>query len=79
MKLCEELSIDPAESVYIGDSPTDGQAATAAGMVSIGVCWGSHPKSNITPRFTYTVDTVAELRTLLNKICMKETVQPCYA
>ena len=25
---CERLSVDPASSVYVGDSPTDGQAAS---------------------------------------------------
>jgi HAD superfamily hydrolase (TIGR01549 family) len=24
---CERLGVDPASSVYVGDSPTDGQAA----------------------------------------------------
>ena len=25
---CERLGVDPASSVYVGDSPTDGQAAS---------------------------------------------------
>lgn len=31
--ICEQMGgLDPSKCIYIGDSPTDGQAATAAGM-----------------------------------------------
>ena len=33
---CKELGQDPAHVVYVGDSPSDGLAARAAGMKSIG-------------------------------------------
>ncbi len=36
------LQSDPAECVYIGDSVADFEAAAAAGMASIGVCWDQH-------------------------------------
>jgi len=29
--------------IYIGDSPSDGEAARLAGLFSVGVAWGSHP------------------------------------
>lgn len=61
LKLCRTIGVEPASSIYIGDSPSDGLAATAAGMNSIGVSWGSHPKHSLLPVFTYTVDTVEEL------------------
>ena len=38
---CQRLGVEPENSVYVGDSPTDGQAARAAGMKSIGVLWGA--------------------------------------
>ena len=39
LQCCKALSVDPASCIYVGDSPTDGQAAAAAGMPSIGVTW----------------------------------------
>ena len=41
------LNIPPARCVYIGDSPTDGQAARAARMLSIGVTWGNSSSSTL--------------------------------
>jgi pyrophosphatase PpaX len=39
--LClERLDVPPAEAAYIGDSPSDIQAAIAAGVHAIGVTWG---------------------------------------
>ena len=64
-QLCKKLNVDPVRCIYVGDSPTDGQAATAAGMQSIGVTWGSHPTSTIVPTFTHTANSLDELYTLL--------------
>ncbi|MCL2883807.1 MAG: HAD-IA family hydrolase [Coriobacteriia bacterium] len=36
----ERLAQDPQDCVYIGDSPYDMQAATAAGMYAVGAEWG---------------------------------------
>jgi len=36
----DRLGIDPAEAAYVGDSPSDIQAARAAGVRAIGVTWG---------------------------------------
>ena len=36
----ERIGADPAETVYVGDSPFDVRAAKAAGMHAIGVTWG---------------------------------------
>lgn len=33
--------------VYVGDSPSDGEAARAARLASVGVCWGSHSASSL--------------------------------
>ena len=54
--------------VYIGDSPTDGQAAEAAGMPSIGVTWGSHPEENVRKAFTETVTTVQDLEEAIIRV-----------
>eukprot|EP01032_Pedospumella_encystans_P012243 gene12243-14176_t len=62
LAICQQMDVHPSECVYIGDSPSDGQAATAAGMHSIGVSWGSHAVENVIPAFTHTAYTVDELR-----------------
>lgn len=36
----EQLGVAPAEAAYVGDSPSDIQAALAAKVVAIGVTWG---------------------------------------
>lgn len=33
--------------VYIGDSPSDGEAARLAGLASVGVAWGSHSAASL--------------------------------
>jgi phosphoglycolate phosphatase-like HAD superfamily hydrolase len=38
--------VDARTTAYIGDAPSDGAAARAAGCVSIGVNWGSHDLSS---------------------------------
>jgi HAD superfamily hydrolase (TIGR01549 family) len=39
--ICAVNLLLPLRCVYVGDSPTDGRAAAAAGMRSIGVSWGN--------------------------------------
>ncbi len=68
IECCKILETDPIKCIYIGDSPTDGQAAKAAGMLSIGVSWGSHSIESLTGHFDYIVFTVNELEILLNEI-----------
>jgi len=66
-KVCDELNVNPCDSVYIGDSPSDAIAATAAGMPSIGVTWGSHSVESLQKApFTYYASTPNELCRLLN-------------
>ncbi|KAL7566392.1 hypothetical protein ACA910_011131 [Epithemia clementina (nom. ined.)] len=72
--------LSPQDFVYIGDSPSDGKAALAAGMSFIGVTWGSHSreslssvvadaddnnKANNNKDFVSICDTVDELEELL--------------
>jgi phosphoglycolate phosphatase-like HAD superfamily hydrolase len=65
LRICKVLGVSPADAVYIGDAPSDGQAAAAAGMTSIGVTWGSFPVKAMTPAFDVLVDTVADLEKLV--------------
>lgn len=68
LQCCRELGVQPGSCVYVGDSPTDAQAAAAAGMPSVGVTWGSHPAQSVRAAFTVTVDTVPELQEALLKL-----------
>ena len=65
LQICRELDIDPSHCIYIGDSPSDGQAASNAGMASVGVTWGSHPVETVRPAFTHTVHDTDALGLLL--------------
>jgi phosphoglycolate phosphatase-like HAD superfamily hydrolase len=65
-QVCQDLGLAPEDCVYIGDSPSDGAAAHAAGMPSIGVLWGSHKEESLRAApFTHICKTVEELRFLL--------------
>ena len=65
LKCCEQLHSTPFSSVYIGDSPSDGQAARACGMYCIGVTWGSHPLESISSEFDSVAHSVTDLKSLL--------------
>jgi len=41
------LGIRPAECLYVGDTNTDMQTATAAGMFAVGATWGYRPASEL--------------------------------
>ena len=64
------MQVDPTRSIYIGDSPSDGHAATAAGMLSIGVTWGSHSVEKITPAFTRIAYTTTELNSYILELLL---------
>ncbi|HMK92230.1 MAG TPA: HAD family hydrolase, partial [Thermoleophilia bacterium] len=38
--IARRLGVEPAETVYLGDSGTDMTTATAAAMIAVGVTWG---------------------------------------
>lgn len=67
-----ELNLHASQCIYIGDSPTDGQAAEAAGMRSVGVTWGSHTVDTVVPAFTHTAYSVEELKLYIEKL-MRES------
>jgi len=58
---------DPETCVYVGDSPSDGAAARAAGMMALGCAWGAHEGDELRRggEFDRVVATVAELRQTL--------------
>lgn len=65
-KCCEEIGLEPHQCVYIGDSPSDGVAAKAAGCLAIGVLYGSHSMESLkNAPFDYLCADVNELKSLL--------------
>ena len=65
LQCCKALGVEPAEAIYVGDAPTDGKAARAAGMQSIGVVWGSFEEAVVGPEFDTVVATPSELHNAL--------------
>lgn len=66
--MCKTLGVNPEKCIYIGDSPSDGKAGKAAGMVSVGVSWGSNSRQKLEPSFDYVTDSVAELDQLIDSL-----------
>jgi len=48
ISIAKELNIQPEDFVYLGDTATDMQTATAAGMYPIGVLWGFRTAEELT-------------------------------
>lgn len=68
LQACRELNVSPETAVYIGDSPSDGLAAHAAGMRTIGVTWGAHSYESLQaqcPHFLAICNSVDELQRFL--------------
>ena len=62
------LGADIGETVYLGDSPFDVQAANAAGAVSVAVTWGVFGKDALLPMNPdYVLDEPADLLILLDE------------
>jgi phosphoglycolate phosphatase len=58
---CGELGVEPTDAIYVGDSPSDGKAAAAAGMRSIGVLWGAAARDKLEGNFDVLADDVPGL------------------
>jgi len=58
---CEKLRVKAEDGVYVGDSPSDGKAARAAGMKSIGVLWGANGEAALTDHFDVLCEDVPSL------------------
>lgn len=65
LQCCKAMGLSPADCVYVGDAPTDGQAARNAGMRGVGVTWGSHKREVLEGAFDEVVDAIGELRVAL--------------
>lgn len=46
-QVARELGLEPARCVYVGDAPSDGAAARAAGFASVGCSYGSHAEQKL--------------------------------
>uniref|UniRef100_A0A0G4F039 Phosphoglycolate phosphatase n=1 Tax=Chromera velia CCMP2878 TaxID=1169474 RepID=A0A0G4F039_9ALVE len=71
-QVCKELGMDPLSCVYVGDSPSDGDASRAAGLFSVGVLWGSHKRETLEGKFDVIVESPEDLREVLSKIVKGE-------
>lgn len=47
LDIAKQVSIDPSEFLYVGDTNTDMQTASAAGMFPLGVQWGFRDKKEL--------------------------------
>jgi phosphoglycolate phosphatase len=47
LQIAEQMKIPPARFVYVGDSGTDMQTASAAGMYAVGALWGFRTKDEL--------------------------------
>jgi pyrophosphatase PpaX len=64
--LClERLGVSPVDAAYVGDSPSDIQAAIAAGVHAIGVTWGVFSEEALVAekpdRLVHTIPELAEV------------------
>ncbi|MBN2029334.1 HAD family hydrolase [bacterium] len=67
-QIAKALSISPAHFLYIGDTNTDMQTATAAGMFPVGVLWGFRSQEELENNGAKAlVNHPKEILTLLNK------------
>ena len=46
--IAQAFGADPARCLYVGDTATDMQCGTAAGMETVGVLWGYRPREELT-------------------------------
>lgn len=65
-RVWERVPAAPRGTVFVGDSVTDVMAGRAAGVVTIGVTYGAHARSDLVRAGAeFVVDDVGELRSLL--------------
>ena len=75
LQCLEMVKIPPENAIYVGDSPSDGHAASGAGMKSVGVTWGSHPRDSVLQAFTRCVDSVEELQGVLTAYALTGSLE----
>jgi phosphoglycolate phosphatase len=57
-----DFQVQASNCIYVGDSPTDGMAASGARMYSIGVTWGNNAHGDLEAHFDEIVSTITELQ-----------------
>ena len=61
--ICEELGLEPAQALMVGDTTHDLGMARSAGSSAVAVTYGAHPRAQlVTEPALAVVDTVPELR-----------------
>ena len=68
LRVASDLGLEPKDCIYVGDAPTDGAAARAAGYgAAVGCSYGSHAASKLTAsgHFDAVVPDVAALEKAL--------------
>ena len=70
LQCAEELGVSPEDCIYVGDAIGDGKAARAAGMVSVGVTWGSNSEEKLrnADTFDYLCRNIEGLRALVPQV-----------
>jgi len=72
-ELCKKVNVEVSKSVYVGDAPSDGKAAKAAGcLFSVGVNWGSHDLSDASNKSHF--DIVCETREELERFFLTKAL-----
>ena len=62
LKICEDLSIDPANTLIVGDSEMDIQCGKNAGSSTCGVAYGYRSKEDLNKEFPdFVIDNINEL------------------
>lgn len=68
LHIAHQLHIPPQDLLYLGDTATDMNTATAAGMVPVGVLWGFRPRQELVESGArLVIDNPVELLELLCK------------
>lgn len=69
-ELAQELDVDPAEMLMIGDTTHDLEMAGSAGVAAVGVAYGAHPRADLERLQPVAIfDTLAALRHWLLARC----------
>lgn len=65
----EALGAQPAEAVFVGDSPHDMFAGNAAGVITVGALWGPFPRSALQVASPHHyLDRIGDLPALLKRL-----------
>ena len=65
LRLMTDSGVGPEGTVVVGDTRFDMQMGRAAGVATIGVTWGAHPRAELAPVADHVADDMATLASLL--------------